>query len=135
MRMRPAAQHAPAAKKTKVDPEPELCSSSDAEAQKVDMDAEEEAEPGLPQHAWIEQVDSAKVTSENVPVDAEAMQRRQLPNVQLDERNDWWGGATYPGTDRPATLVHATWHTPRLVRLTKQSHSGESARDASSDAA
>ena len=75
---------------------------------------------------------TAKVTSENVPVDAEAMQRRQLPNVQLDERNDWWGGATYPGTDRPATLVHATWHTPRL---TKQSHSGESARDASSDAA
>ena len=65
----------------------------------------------------------------NVPVDAEAMQRRQL------QRNDWWGGATYPGTDRPATLVHATWHTPRLVRLTKQSHSGESARDASSDAA
>ena len=40
----------------------------------------------------------------NVPVAAEAMQRRQLPNVQLDERNDWWGGATYPGTDRPATL-------------------------------
>ena len=38
----------------------------------------------------------------NVPVDAEAMQR------QLDERNDWWGGATYPGTDRPATLVHVT---------------------------
>ena len=27
---------------------------------------------------------TAKVTSENVPVDAEAMQRRQLPNVQLD---------------------------------------------------
>ena len=67
VRMRPAAQDDPAAKKTKVDPEPELCSSSDAEDQKVDMDAQEEAEQklfgekirrrGLPQHACIEQVD------------------------------------------------------------------------------
>ena len=36
------------------------------------------------------------------------MQRRELPNVKLDWRTDWWGGATYPGTDRPATLVHVT---------------------------
>ena len=41
-----------------------------------------------------------------IPVNAEATQRRKLPRFDLNENTDWRGGATHPGTNSPGTLVH-----------------------------
>ena len=41
-----------------------------------------------------------------IPANEKAMQRRNLPQFDLNEYTDWWDGATEPGTDNPGTLVH-----------------------------